>query len=280
MPSHTNPPCALTIAGSDSGGGAGIQADINTFAAHGVFGTTAITAITSQNTIGVHGIFCIPVDVIQQQIQVVLSDFDIKAIKTGMLHNTNVINAVADLFADTNIKLVIDPVMVSTSGKNLLEPEAVSSMIDTLMPLAYCITPNVPEALEILKHIKSPISIISNENEMEKAALLIANHVKCPFVLIKGGHMDITRENNKVAVDVLYDRLNKKCHKFEGTYLDSKNTHGTGCSLSAAIVANLAKGKDMVTAVKDAKDYLCKAIESGFKLGKGEYGTPNHINFQ
>lgn len=247
---------ALTIAGSDSGGGAGIQADLKTFQAFNVFGVSAITSITSQNTLGVRSIQNIDSSIVGDQIDMIMEDMGCDAAKTGMVSNREIIEVIADRVKKYGIKkLVVDPVMVSKSGDRLLEKEAEEILIRDLLPLSYLITPNVEEA-EIISGMT-----ISDVREAKKAAEKIAG-TGIKNILIKGGHL---REDK--AVDILYTR--GKFAVFELERIDSKNTHGTGCTLSSAITASLSKGEDLINAVRIGKDYIARTIENAPGIGKG-----------
>lgn len=248
---------ALTIAGSDSGGGAGIQADLKTFAAFNVYGMSAITSVTAQNTIGVTAIYDITPEIVGRQIEAVLEDIGVNAAKTGMLSNSNIIETVVDKIKKYHLeKLVTDPVMVAKSGSPLLQEEAKTTLIRKLLPLVYIVTPNIFEA-----EIISGISIRSIK-DAEKAAALI--YKKGPRnVLVKGGHLFA-----KKAIDILFD--GSEYYYYESEWLDTKNTHGTGCTLSAAITAGLAKGLDVRRAIEIAKDYMNRAIrDAPLNIGKG-----------
>lgn len=256
-------PKALTIAGSDSGGGAGIQADLKTFAANGVYGMSVITALTAQNTVGVQGIHDIPPEFIGQQLDSVLSDIGADAAKTGMLSQPEVINVVAEKIREYQLeKLVIDPVMVAKSKDKLLQDEAIDTLIHELIPLAYIITPNKDEA-EIITGLK----IESREQVKAAAEKIHSMGAKC--VLIKGGHL-----SEEKAVDYLY--IDGKLHEFVSPRYDNKHTHGTGCTLSAAITAELAKGLPVIDSVKAAKEYIAGAIKNAQPLGRG-IGPVDHL---
>lgn len=254
---------ALTIAGSDSGGGAGIQADLKTFSALGVFGTSAITAITAQNTMGVEAVEMLSADIVGKQIAAVASDFPVAAAKTGMLANTDIIAAVAAALQAHGIKnLVVDTVMVSKSNHRLLEPQAEAAMRSVLMPLAFIVTPNLPEA-EVLTGME-----ITNPETMREAArklfALGARHV-----LVKGGHLE-----NAAATDIFFD--GKDFFELEAERVATTSTHGTGCTLSAAIAAYLALGESPLEACRKAKAYLTGALKHAVKLGHG-HGPVNHF---
>jgi len=252
----------LTIAGSDSGGGAGIEADLKTFAALGVYGMAAITAVTAQNTVAVTGIHEIPAAFVAEQIFDVVSDIGVDAAKTGMLLSAGIIEAVAGEVGRFKIeKLVVDPVMVAKSGDTLLQASARDAMKSRLLPLAWVVTPNVPEA-EVLAGMK-----ISCPGCIEEAAKRI-HGLGCRYVLIKGGHLEQAQ-----AVDYLYD--GQGIETFTAPRIDTKNTHGTGCTFSAAIAAFLAKGADTAGAVRQAKEYITGAIRNSLDLGKG-HGPLDH----
>lgn len=257
--------CALTIAGSDCGGGAGIQADLKTFAVHGVYGLSVITALTAQNTLGVHGISIPEEGFVALQLQKVLEDFPVKAAKTGMLFSSQIISEVSSVLKDSDIPLVVDPVCVSQTGHKLLQEEAVAALKEQIFPLAALITPNKPEA-EFLTGMKS----ISTPGEIFQAMdIFLDMGVQC--VMIKGGHFEDQEDiidwimvKGAGPVSIIRPRIN------------TRNTHGTGCTLSAAITANLANGSDMLEAVEKARDYLQKALENSFDLGQGD-GPVNHL---
>jgi hydroxymethylpyrimidine/phosphomethylpyrimidine kinase len=253
---------ALTIAGSDSGGGAGIQADIKTFQNLGVYGMSAITAVTAQNTLGVQGIFEVPPEFVELQIRSVLSDIGADAAKTGMLSNSFVIKAVSGVLKEYNVKnLVIDPVMISTSGDHLLEKEAVQALKEILIPLACIITPNLDEA-EVLLDTQ-----VRNIEEMKSAAEKIQK-MGALNVLVKGGHLE-----GEMATDIFFD--GKGFTKLESSFIPAKHTHGTGCTLSSAICAYLACGNSPINAVKKAKIYITNAIRFSLASGGGR-GPVNH----
>ncbi|MCL5244437.1 bifunctional hydroxymethylpyrimidine kinase/phosphomethylpyrimidine kinase [Cellulophaga sp. 20_2_10] len=257
----------LTIAGSDSGGCAGIQADIKSISANGAFATTAITAITSQNTVGVNSIYPIPSSEIKNQIVAVLSDINIGAIKIGMLQSAEIIEAVLEtLEAYKDLPIVLDPVMVASSGHNLLDNSALEAL-KLLLPMATLITPNLPEAQVLLN-----IDVISPEN-MPEIAEEIGKTYKTS-VLLKGGHI----ENSKTLVDVLYNYQTNTLHNFSKTQVNTKNTHGTGCTLSSAIATHLALGNKLKDAVQKGITYTHQAIVAGKRkeLGKGN-GPVDHF---
>jgi hydroxymethylpyrimidine/phosphomethylpyrimidine kinase len=245
----------MTIAGSDSGGGAGIQADLKTFQALGVYGTSAITAITAQNTLGVQAVHEIPTEVIAAQIDAVLEDIGVDAAKTGMLSSAEIIGVVADRVKKWRLeKLVVDPVMVAKSGDRLLREDAVQALIRDLLPLALVITPNLPEA-EVL--VGRPLA---TEDDIRQAARDLLD-LGPRAVVIKGGH------RSGDATDLLFD--GQQFHAFTSERIDTPNTHGTGCTFSAAIAAELARGADLLQAVEVAKRYLTEAIRRSAPLGHG-----------
>lgn len=246
---------ALTIAGSDSSGGAGILADIKTMQANGVYAMSAITALTAQNTMGVTAISQVAPEFLGQQIDAVFTDIFPDAVKTGMVASKALIEVIADrlkLYGAKNI--VVDPVMVSTSGSRLLQKDAVDTLKKLLFPLARVITPNIPEA-EVLSGMK-----ICNKSDMQAAAVAISKKYSCS-VLLKGGH------SISDADDLLFD--NDSLTWFEGKRVENKNTHGTGCTLSSAIASNLAKGYELREAVLLAKEYISGALGYMLDLGKG-----------
>ncbi|WP_311486975.1 bifunctional hydroxymethylpyrimidine kinase/phosphomethylpyrimidine kinase [uncultured Anaerococcus sp.] len=245
----------LTIAGSDSSGGAGIQADLKTMTVNGVYAMSVITALTAQNTQGVTGILDVSPEFITEQMDAVFNDIYPDAIKIGMVSSPEIVEAIAASLEKYQAKnIVLDPVMVATSGAKLLKEEAMDSLINRLIPLADVITPNIPEG-EILAGME-----ITNEDQMIKAAEEIGKKYDCA-VLLKGGH----RVND--ANDLLYRDGEFKW--FRSERIDNPNTHGTGCTLSSAIGANLAKGYDIDQAIEKAKDYLTGALRAGLDLGKG-----------
>ena len=252
----------LTVAGSDSGGGAGIQADLKTFSAHGVFGMSAITAVTAQNTLGVSAVQDISPDIIAKQIDAVFEDMGADAVKIGMVSQTASIEAIAKQLSKHQARnIVLDPVMISKSGFDLLQPEAKEALIKHLLPIATIITPNIHEAQAITG------CKITNVEQMEFAAREIYS-LGPQTVLVKGGHLEDD------AVDVLYDGKGMK--HFQAARVDSKNTHGTGCTLSSAIAANLALGDAVTEAVEKAKNYITEAIKHSFPIGKG-VGPVHHF---
>lgn len=250
-------PVALTIAGSDSGGGAGIQADLKTFAALGVHGASAITAITAQNTIAVTDIHEVPVRVIRAQIDAVVDDIGVQAAKTGMLASARIIEAVATAIREHGIeKLVVDPVMVAKGGARLLHNDAIASLYRSLLPLALVVTPNIPEAEVLLGR-----SLKTLDDRRQAARDLVALGPR--IAVVKGGHGDPDEE----AVDVYWD--GRDMVQLTSHRIDTKNTHGSGCAFSAAIAAGLAKGQGPLEAVRAAKAFIGGAIEHSLDIGKG-----------
>ncbi|MES2196554.1 MAG: bifunctional hydroxymethylpyrimidine kinase/phosphomethylpyrimidine kinase [Pseudomonadota bacterium] len=257
-------PIALTIAGSDSSGGAGIQADLKSFAALGVYGASVITALTAQNTRGVTGIHQVPADFVTAQIDAVFSDLDVKAVKIGMVADLAVIDAIAAGLKKWSPKhIVLDPVMVATSGDRLLAAEAVDALRTKLIPLAALITPNMPEAAALLDE---PVAAGEAAIESQGKRLLAMG---CPAVLIKGGH-----GQGAESIDYLVTASGTIALSAPRT--PTQNTHGTGCSLSSAIAAGLAKGEDMETAVRHAKAWVSAAIAAADRLGVGHGHGPIH----
>jgi hydroxymethylpyrimidine/phosphomethylpyrimidine kinase len=250
----------LTIAGSDSGGGAGIQADLKTFSALGCYGMSVIAALTAQNTAAVTGIFPVPPEFIAQQIDAVMTDIGTDAVKIGMLHSPQVITVVAQRLERYGARnIVVDPVMVSKGGARLLQEEAVEALKTRLLPLAAVITPNLPEASVLLGRA------VEKEEQMREACRDLAKFGP-RAVLLKGGHLE-----SGGSPDLLYAEDGKKLLALEGTRTITRNTHGTGCTLSSAVAAGLAKGLDIADAVEAAKDYISAAIRTGaaYELGKG-----------
>jgi hydroxymethylpyrimidine/phosphomethylpyrimidine kinase len=255
----------MTIAGSDSGGGAGIQADLKTFSAFGVFGTSVITALTAQNTKGVSAIHAVPPSFVAEQYDQVFSDIGADAAKTGMLANEGIIRALSEaLSKNPPPHLVVDPVMISKAGAALLEPDAVSALIECILPLATLVTPNLHEAAAI-----TGADEIRDVEEMALAAERI-RALGPGAVLVKGGHLAEESE----AVDLFYD--GSKSMEFRAERLDQKHTHGTGCTYSAAIAACLAKGIPLLDSVGKAKGYITEAIRTAPGIGGG-VGPLNHF---
>ncbi|MDB5079724.1 MAG: bifunctional hydroxymethylpyrimidine kinase/phosphomethylpyrimidine kinase [Chloroflexi bacterium] len=258
---------ALTIAGSDSGGGAGIQADLKTFSALGAYGASVITALTAQNTLGVQGIYEVSPEFVYQQIESVMCDIGTDAAKTGMLFNAAVIEAVSQALRRFGPqKLVVDPVMYAKSGHALLLPEAVSAMCEKIMPLAYLVTPNIPEA-EALAGMK-----IENEPDIHEAARRIKG-LGARNVLIKGGHLA-----GETSPDFLFEDESFKV--LEAPRLPTKNSHGTGCTLSAAITALLARNFSLGDAVTGAKEYLTGALAAAPTIGAGHSPVAHFYRLQ
>ena len=254
---------ALTIAGSDSSGGAGIQADLKTFAAHGVYGLSAITAVTAQNTLGVTAVETLSADLVTAQIEAVMSDLGADAAKTGMLANAAIVEAVAAAVEDLQIPLlVVDPVMIAKSGDRLLDDEALGAMKSELIRKAFLVTPNVPEA-ETLAGIR-----IRTEDDRREAAKRI-HALGASAVVIKGGHMP-----SSTIVDVLYD--GRDFHEFPTERIAGTSTHGTGCTFAAAITAHLARGRAVEDAIRQAQGYIAAAIRQAPGLGAG-HGPMDHF---
>ena len=248
----------LTIAGSDSGGGAGIQADIKAISAMGCYAASAITAVTVQNTLGVQAVHPVPLDILEGQIDSVLSDIGADAVKIGMLHSAAVVDLVAYMLEKYRIRnVVLDPVMVSTSGHRLIEEDAVQVIKNRLMPLARVITPNIPEA-EILAECR-----IVSESDLDLIARNLSGGNKVS-VLLKAGHLD-----GESLVDYFYNAENGTMTKLPSERVRTKNTHGTGCTLSSAIASNLAKGYSTENSVEMAKEYISEALSAMLDLGKG-----------
>ncbi len=262
---------ALTIAGSDPSGGAGLQADLKTFSALGVYGATAIVAIVDENTVGVYDVHPVPVNFVIGQIRSVLDDIGADAVKIGMLHDSELIRAVKSTLVEYNdvTNIVLDPVMVSTSGDPLLLEEAVDTLKEELIPYSTIITPNLPEASMLLG------ATVDAVDQLEDAArLLSANAGGKVSVMLKGGHLA-----DDTLVDVFYDAVSGKSMQLSAPKVTTVNTHGTGCTLSSAIAAWLAKGADLKTAVLKAKDYINRAIAAGaeYKIGRG-HGPVHHFH--
>ncbi|PIQ61592.1 MAG: bifunctional hydroxymethylpyrimidine kinase/phosphomethylpyrimidine kinase [Bacteroidetes bacterium CG12_big_fil_rev_8_21_14_0_65_60_17] len=261
------PPVALTIAGSDSSGGAGIQADIKSMQANGAYAASVVTAITAQNTVAVTKAMDVPTDMIVAQINAVMDDLPVRAVKTGMLSSVAIIEVVAERLSHYGVgNLVVDPVMVSKSGYDLLQADAMATLRDRMLPLATVCTPNVQEAMRL-----TGMSSIRTESDARRAACII--HEMGPgAVLLKGGHL----EDETYAVDVLYDGQDFRVYREERIH--TKNTHGTGCTYASAIAANLAQGMPLNAAVARAKLYVTKAIRAGLSIGSG-HGPTDHFHF-
>jgi hydroxymethylpyrimidine kinase/phosphomethylpyrimidine kinase len=251
----------LTVAGSDSGGGAGIQADLKTITVLGAYGMSAITALTAQNTVGVQGVYPVPVDFIRLQMEAVLSDIGADAAKTGMLATPEIVKAVAEELKRFKVDLlVVDPVMVAKSGDALLSEEARETLKEILLPMATLVTPNLPEA-SVLSGFP-----VQDLESMKEAARAIRD-MGPKYVLIKGGHLE------KEALDLLFD--GQKFEAYEAPRLPSRNTHGTGCTYSAALTTFLAQGLPIRNAVAEGKRFITRAIRQGLALGSG-HGPTNH----
>ena len=263
-----NPPVVLTIAGSDCSGGAGIQADLKTMSAFDVYGMSVITAVTAQNTCGVTGVQNVTGEMIRLQLEAVMSDIMPDAVKIGMLATADAVEAVADILEKYHVEhVILDPVMVSTSGRSLLEAEGKEQILRRLFPLAELVTPNIPEAEDILKAVDGSVENkrtvssvqITDQTMMEKAAQEIRQKYGCN-VLLKGGHMI------QAADDLLYQT---QAVWFPAQRIDCTNTHGTGCTLSSAIASALARGCSLKEAVGIAKVYVRSAMSTGLDLGHG-----------
>ncbi|MBC2575605.1 bifunctional hydroxymethylpyrimidine kinase/phosphomethylpyrimidine kinase [Peptostreptococcus canis] len=254
---------SITIAGSDSSGGAGIQTDLKTFAAHGVYGMSVITAVTAQNTLGVSSVESISPQMVKAQIRSLFEDIEVDSVKIGMLSEIDIIEAVYDMFKFYNPKnIVLDPVMVSTSGFDLVNTKAKHLLIHKLMPLADVLTPNLSETQCILNEIgKCDIEELDSIERMIKAGKIISEFMG-NNILIKGGHL----KSNPCDVLVTKD---KKVILYDDRRIDTKNTHGTGCTLSSAIAANLALGYDVEVAVGNAKEFISNAISNSLDIGRG-----------
>lgn len=249
------PPVAISIAGTDSGGGAGVTADLKTFEAHGVWGTCAVVAVTAQNTIGVQAFETLRPTMVQAQIRSVATDIGIDAGKTGMLASAVLVAAVAETWADVGKPLVVDPVFVSKHGDTLLADDAVAALLEQLLPLATVVTPNLPEAAAL-----TGIDIRDRDGMEEAASVLSASGVT--VVMVKGGHLI-----GNTSPDLLW--TGGKATWLEAVRIEGRHTHGTGCTLSAAITAELAKGMDPPDACRAAKHFVERAIAGGVELGRG-----------
>lgn len=258
----------LTIAGSDSGGGAGIQADIKTISACGCYAASAITAVTVQNTLGVKAVHAIPVEVITQQIEAVIEDIGVDAVKIGMLHSAEVADAVARVLQKYGVQnIVLDPVMVSTSGHRLIEENAIESLVSGLMPMSRVITPNIPEAEILLGGAK-----LDKQSDLKDAARALAE--RCgTSVLLKAGHLTEDR-----LVDIFYNAEDAEVVELPSVRIETRNTHGTGCTMSSAFASMLAKDHSLTESAKLAKDYINSAIIAGadYEIGHG-FGPVNHF---
>nr|WP_084312877.1 bifunctional hydroxymethylpyrimidine kinase/phosphomethylpyrimidine kinase [Desulfobulbus elongatus] len=257
----------LTIAGSDSGGGAGIQADLKTIAANGCYGMSVITALTAQNTLGVTGIHAVPVEFVAAQLEAVLSDIGVDAVKIGMLFSADLIRTVAEYLKKYDVRaIVLDPVMVAQSGDKLLQDDAIAALKQHLIPLAHLITPNLPEASVLLGR-----ELTSSAAIAQAAADLTA--LGCANVLIKGGHLE-TGDSN----DCLYMSTEQRTVVLPGERIATRNNHGTGCTLSSAIASFIARGESVEQAVRLAKEYITGAIRAGttYTIGHG-HGPVHHF---
>ena len=261
-------PIALTIAGSDSGGGAGIQADLKTFHAFGVYGTSALTALTAQNTLGVTAVHPVPTAMIRAQIEAVASDLRPAAFKTGMLATSDIIDTVAGAISDEALRrYVLDPVMVATSGDRLLDRDAERAIVERLLPLCEVVTPNLPEAAVLLGAQDEPLASADESRLRDYARRLV--ELGAHSALVKGGHL-----TGPEVIDVFYDRRDFRL--WRRPRLETRNTHGTGCTLSAAIAAGLASGRPLAEAVERALGYVARAIASAPGLGAG-HGPLDHF---
>jgi hydroxymethylpyrimidine/phosphomethylpyrimidine kinase len=255
----------LSIAGSDSGGGAGIQADLKTFSALGCYGMSVITALTAQNTLGVTGIHPVPPEFISLQIDAVLGDIGADAVKIGMLHSSRVISCIADRLSHYHCSnIVLDPVMVAKSGDHLLKGDAVGMLISRLLPLAAVVTPNLPEASVLLG------KEVTERGQMGDACRELGR-LGCRSVFLKGGHL-----SGDTCVDMLFDALTGTLLEFETKRIDTVNSHGTGCTVSSAIAAFLARGLDLPEAVGRAKKYVSQALQAGAGVQVGHGHGPVH----
>lgn len=258
--SGKNKKCVLTIAGSDSGAGAGIQSDIKTFKNHGVYGLSVVTAVTAQNTKGVQSSLSMPARIIDAQLKSVFDDFDIKAAKTGMLAGSGAIELIARYIKkNKNLKLVVDPVIYSKNSFTMLNKQGISSLKKLLLKQTYLLTPNIPEA-EILTGIS-----IDSLDDLETSALMLFE-LGAKNVLVKGGHLKHSI-GLPLGTDVLFD--GKRFYLFNTNYISTGNTHGIGCTLSAAITANLALGNDLIASIDKAKAYVVKSLKRTQKIGNG-----------
>ncbi len=255
----------MTIAGSDSGGGAGIQADIKALSANGVFGLSAITAVTAQNTEEITGVFELPLPIIAAQIDALFDDFEVAAVKTGMLSSAAIVELVAARLKSQQVtNLVVDPVMISKSGHPLLNREAVEAVKTQLIPLALIVTPNIHEAQQL-----AGIEIKSLADARQAAKAI--HRLGCKHVVIKGGHLLSDR-----ATDLLYD--GRFFNVLKGTFIETKHTHGTGCTFASAVAAHLARERPVLDAVQAAKAYVTEAIRHGLAIGHG-HGPTDHFYF-
>lgn len=257
---------ALTIAGTDSGGGAGIQADLKTFQELGVYGMSAITAITAQNTLGVHGIYPLSIEALESQIDAVAEDLLPDAAKTGMLWSAEMISVVAEKTKQYDLKLIVDPVMIAKGGASLLNEDAVSAMKTQLLPVSYAVTPNLPEA-EVLTGMR-----IQTKDDRHRAAERLYE-LGTSYVVIKGGHSP----SDGLITDLLYD--GKSFFELSNEHIDTPHTHGTGCTFAAALTAEIAKGRSMKEAFETAETFVHEAIKFPLNIGAG-HGPTNHFAYQ
>ncbi len=256
-----------TIAGSDSGGGAGIQADLKTFQELKVFGTSVITALTAQNTLGVSDVLPVEVSFVEKQLRALIDDFSISAVKTGMLFSSEIIQSIANIMAEVDIPLIVDPVMIAKGGESLLQQEAINAMKNDLLPLATIVTPNIPEAETLTgRSIKTLADI------KETAQILLQLGVQC--VIIKGGHL----ADKDYAIDYVFFQ-DGRSFSMQSTRISTKNTHGTGCTFSAALTAFLGSGLPIKEAIVEAKKFIQLAITYDLSLGNG-HGPTNHFAYQ
>ncbi|MEK4229799.1 bifunctional hydroxymethylpyrimidine kinase/phosphomethylpyrimidine kinase [Solibacillus sp. FSL H8-0538] len=256
----------MTIAGSDSGGGAGIQADLKTFQELGVFGTSSITALTAQNTLGVERIFPVPADFIQQQISVVFRDMPVCAVKTGMLFSADIIRTVAETLEGKDIQLVVDPVMIAKGGATLLQKDSVQALTTKLLPLATVLTPNIPEA-----EVITGLTIRTEADIAQAAQQILAMGVGC--VVMKGGHL-----SGDYAIDTVFFADGKQL-AIQSKRIETNQTHGTGCTFSAAITAFLGQGMMLREAIIEAKKFVQLAIANPLNIGHG-HGPTNHFAYK
>lgn len=260
---------ALTIAGSDSGGGAGIQADLKTFHAHGVFGTSTITSVTAQNTRGVTGVWDLPPEAVRAQFRAVVEDFDVAAIKIGMLSGVAIVETVADLLEELaeGIPVVLDPVIAASSGDRLLRDNALRVLTDRLLPLATVVTPNAAETEALCGYP------VPDRRAVENAAQRIHSFGAANVLVTGGDRREYDPEGKPISADLLFD--GDSFRVFAAEFVESRNTHGTGCTLSSAIAANLANGIDLQESIGNAKNYVTEAIRNAPGLGKG-HGPLKH----
>jgi len=285
-PCRDTPPRLLTIAGSDSGGGAGVQADLKTFAAHGAYGMSALTAVTAQNTRAVSAVHALPAELVAAQIDAVFEDLGVDAVKIGMLADAAIARAVADALrrhgagrsGDGRVPVVLDPVMVAKSGDALLADEAVRAVVEELLPLATLITPNLPEARRLLREVGGAApEADSPQADSLQARLAMGEALAAagPAVLVKGGHGEGDEVTDLLVVPAAGGGAPFTHHRWSGRRIAGRATHGTGCTLSSAIAARLGAGADLPAAVEGAIAYLRRAMEAAYPLGSG-HGPVNH----